>query len=141
MHVRSLASAFGLCAALVLPLAAAAGPLPGGPDGDGDGVENAFDNCTTISNTSQADADHDGCGDSCDPNIPCDLDGNGSVGGGDFIILSGNFGCVAPTPCPGDCTGDGNTGGADFVALSAQFGQSKGPSGITNPSRDFAECP
>jgi hypothetical protein len=63
------------------------------------------------------------------------------VGGGDFIILSGNFGCVAPTPCPGDCTGDGNTGGADFVALSAQFGQSKGPSGITNPSRDFAECP
>jgi hypothetical protein len=141
MKVSLMALAFGFSLVVGLPLAATAGPLPGGADGDGDGVENAFDNCTTISNTSQADADHDGCGDSCDPNIPCDLDGNGSVGGGDFIILSGNFGCVAPTPCPGDCTGDGNTGGADFVALSAQFGQSKGPSGITNPSRDFAECP
>jgi hypothetical protein len=140
MHIRSLASAFGLWAALVLPLAAAAGPLPGGPDGDGDGVENAFDNCTASSNTNQADADHDGCGDVCDPNLPCDLTGDGVVGGPDYVALVGNFGCSTPV-CTGDCTGDGITGGPDYVALVSQFGQAKGPSGITNPSRDFAECP
>jgi hypothetical protein len=37
-----------------------------GPDGDGDGVADATDNCRDDSNADQADADADGVGDACD---------------------------------------------------------------------------
>jgi len=36
------------------------------PDGDGDGVVDAIDNCPVDANTDQADNDHDGSGDVCD---------------------------------------------------------------------------
>jgi len=140
MKVSLMALAFGFCLVVGLPLAASAGPLPGGPDSDGDTVEDAFDNCSQDSNSDQADGDHDGCGDECDPDLLCDFTGDGAVGGPDFIIQSGAFGCNTGS-CPGDCTGDGATGGPDFIALSGEFGQKKGPSGITNPSRDPVECP
>jgi hypothetical protein len=38
------------------------------PDGDGDGVPDASDNCPSVANTNQADADTDGHGDACDSN-------------------------------------------------------------------------
>jgi hypothetical protein len=121
------------------PLAATAGPAPGGADTDGVTVEDAFDNCTTISNAGQEDADHDGCGDVCDPAITCDADGNGAVGGGDFIIISSQWGMTGALA--GDCDGNGTVGGGDFIQLSLEWGLQKGPSGITNPSRDYTECP
>jgi hypothetical protein len=37
------------------------------PDGDGDGISDAADNCSTVSNPSQSDGDSDGVGDACDP--------------------------------------------------------------------------
>ncbi len=46
---------------------------PMGPDGDGDGVPDADDNCPEVPNTDQADGDGDDIGDACDP----DLDGDG----------------------------------------------------------------
>ena len=44
-------------------------------DDDGDGVPNCFDNCPTVSNASQANADGDAFGDACDcaPNDPFNL--------------------------------------------------------------------
>jgi len=37
------------------------------PDDDNDGVADGSDNCPQVANASQADADHDGVGDACDP--------------------------------------------------------------------------
>jgi len=42
------------------------------PDGDGDGVTDAADNCPEVVNVSQADADGDGYGDACD--APAEID-------------------------------------------------------------------
>lgn len=43
------------------------GPPADPNDVDGDGVPNASDNCPSIANPDQADSDHDGIGDACDP--------------------------------------------------------------------------
>ena len=40
---------------------------PSAPDQDGDGVPDSSDNCPTVPNPDQADGDHDGVGDACDP--------------------------------------------------------------------------
>ena len=54
-----------------------------GPDVDGDGINDAFDNCRTVANHDQTDTDGDGLGDACD-NCPTvrnidqvDTDGDG----------------------------------------------------------------
>ena len=80
MKAGLIALTFGFFLVVGLPLAATAGPTPGGADSDGDTVEDAFDNCTAIANPGQEDADHDGCGDVCDPPLLCDCDANGIVG-------------------------------------------------------------
>jgi len=139
MKAGLITLAFGLFLVAGLPLAATAGPTPGGADGDGDTVEDAFDNCTGISNPGQEDADHDGCGDVCDPALLCDCDGDGFVGVPDFTIMSIEWGSTAGGQC--DCDGDTFVGIPDFTVLSSEWGQQKGPSGITNPSRDYTECP
>ena len=142
MKVRLIALAFGFFLAAGFPLAAIAGPTPGGADSDGDTVEDAFDNCTTIYNPGQEDADHDGCGDVCDPALLCDADGDGGVGIGDYNIMSAQWGATgAPGQYAADCDNDGGVGIGDYNIISAEWGQVKGPSGITNPSRDYTECP
>jgi hypothetical protein len=139
MRASFLALTVGFFLAVGLPLAASAGPLPSSSgDGDGDTVKDIFDNCSTRTNASQADTDHDGCGDVCDQPVEADCSGNHVVGGEDFILLTSTFG-----QSPGSCDADGNgtTGGGDFVILSAQFGNVLGPSGITTANRNYTECP
>ncbi|EYF00107.1 Hypothetical protein CAP_1358 [Chondromyces apiculatus DSM 436] len=65
-------------------------------DADGDGVQDAVDNCPAVYNPSQADLDGDGLGDLCDP----DDDGDG--------VLDAADNCPR-TPNPGqeDANGDG----------------------------------
>jgi outer membrane protein OmpA-like peptidoglycan-associated protein len=66
-------------------------------DQDGDGIPDGIDNCPTTANPDQADQDHDGLGDACDP----DKDGDGFV---DNLGVSG-----------GGC----NTGGGGSLGLGA----------------------
>jgi hypothetical protein len=141
MRAGLITLTFGFFLVVGLPLAATAGPTPGGPDSDGDTVEDAFDNCTAVGNPGQEDADHDGCGDVCDPPMACDCNSDGTVGGPDFVVLQQEFLNSPPDPTTCDCNADGTVGGPDFVVLQQEFLDSKGPSGITNPSRDYTECP
>jgi hypothetical protein len=139
MRVSFLALTVGFFLAVGLPLAASAGPLPSSSgDTDGDGVKDAFDNCTNKSNANQADADHDACGDVCDQNVAADCDGNHAVGVTDFNLLVGSFGQT-----PGNCDADGNgaTGIGDYNLMLATFGNVIGPSGITTANRDLVACP
>jgi len=57
--------------------------LGSGSDNDGDGIDDAVDNCPAIANPGQEDTDGDGIGDACDacPNDPLnDADGDGVCG-------------------------------------------------------------
>ena len=49
-------------------LAVEGGAGPASPDGDGDGVPNASDNCPNVANPDQRDDDRDRVGRACDPN-------------------------------------------------------------------------
>ena len=67
-----------------------------GLDDDGDGIENIYDNCITVSNPDQSDNDQDGLGDACDP----DDDNDG--------ILDTEDNCpFTPNPDQLDTDGDG----------------------------------
>ena len=51
---------------------------------------------------------------------PADLDGNGSVGGGDLAILLNAWG--ACTACAADIDGNGEVNGADLATLLSSWG-------------------
>ena len=56
------------------------------------------------------------------PPLVGDINGDGSVGFPDFLILSANFGQSVDPGTNGDIDGDGMVGFPDFLALSANFG-------------------
>ena len=51
---------------LLLTLTIIGGTVVYAVDGDGDGIDDAADNCVTVANTNQLDTDSDGFGDTCD---------------------------------------------------------------------------
>jgi hypothetical protein len=84
--------------------------IVGGPliDADGDGVPDASDNCPSIPNTSQADCDLDGTGDTCEI----------ASGGSDF----NQDGVPDECQCLGDVSRNGIINGTDLATVLAAWG-------------------
>jgi hypothetical protein len=142
MKLRFAALLAGFCLVVGLPLAALAGPTPGGPSSDTDGVEDAFDNClppaVNAVNPNQSDKDHDGCGDFCD----ADMDQNSTAGVSDFLLFKSAFGASSPSPAynpSADMDCNGAVGVSDFLLFKAEFGTTAGPSGVSN--KNPTACP
>jgi hypothetical protein len=106
-------------------------------DSDGDGIPDTEDNCPTVSNPNQEDADSDNMGDACDdcPNDPHnDADGDGVCGDLDNCPNT-------PNPNQEDADGDGI---GDACASRLTVNKAGGGTGtvISDPSGIFcgADC-
>ena len=109
---------------------------PGALDTDTDGVADAIDNCTLVSNANQLDTNGDGYGNICD----ADLNNSGTVTTADFGLLRSVLGQawsrVSNGPPPNttvsaaDMNGSGTVTTADFGLLRARLGTAPGPSGL-----------
>jgi hypothetical protein len=120
MKISLIALVAGFCLVVGLPLAATAGPTPGGPDTDGDGVENAFDNCPAAVNPAQKDLDHDNCGDFCD----CDYDNNTVCNSGDYFAFKATYlkGVGDPGYNPlADCDCNGVINSGDYFCFKTGY--------------------
>jgi hypothetical protein len=98
-------------------------------DGDGDGVGDAYDNCTLAANTGQRDTDGDNIGNQCD----CDFNQDNFCGGPDFTLFLGCFNAATngdPTCEAADMNGDGFVGGPDLTLFIGGFNVAPGPSGL-----------
>ncbi|MEM7082195.1 MAG: reprolysin-like metallopeptidase [Pseudomonadota bacterium] len=96
---------------------------PAGTDSDGDGVFDDSDNCTDVVNPAQVDADGDGYGNRCDP----DLNNDGIV---NFLDLSQFQPLFLSTDPVADFNVDGNVNFLDLVILTERFLGMPGPSGL-----------
>ena len=97
-----------------------ADPIVDPSDQDGDKVADRSDNCTEDANPEQVDSDGDGYGNLCD----ADYDGDGVVGGRDFLLFRSTFGKRASQRgflAAADADGDGVIAGTDFLAFRAQY--------------------
>ncbi|MFK7888174.1 MAG: hypothetical protein AB8G16_15040 [Gammaproteobacteria bacterium] len=95
------------------------------PDTDDDGIQDVADNCITVINPDQRDADGDGIGSLCD----ADFDQNCQVNVIDLGLLRASFfGTDANT----DINGDGVVNVIDLGLLRTAFFNDPGPSGVAN---------
>lgn len=98
-------------------------------DTDDDGVEDALDNCTFDSNSTQKDLDTDGCGDICDG----DFNQNGFVDPADFSLFKSAYQTMQGQPgynplADMDC--NGAVAAMDFSLFKSGYGAPPGPSGL-----------
>ncbi len=89
-------------------------------DADEDGVLDSVDNCTDVSNVSQTDADGDGFGNACDP----DLNNDNIV---NFIDLSAFSALFLSTDSTADFNDDGSVNFLDLIIMQAFFFAPPGP--------------
>jgi len=107
-------------------------PLPGcsaGTDDDGDEVCDDVDICLGFDDPDQIDTDQDGFGNRCD----ADYDGDGFVGGSDFLVFRSAFGTNLGEPLydpETDSDGDDSIGSADFLNFRATWHLPPGPSAL-----------
>ena len=92
-----------------------------GIDSDGDGVDDAIDNCTLEVNADQLDTNGDGFGNICDADLNGDLQTNLS----DFSAFRSAFGTAGPDA---DFDGNGSVNLSDFSLFRSMFGKAPGPS-------------
>ena len=141
MKISLMAVVAGFCLVVGLPLAAMAGPTPGGPSAaDGDGIEDFFDNCYLDANADQKDFDHDGCGNVCDS----DSNNDGLVNALDLTAFKATY--LKGEGSPGynsayDATCDGLVNALDLTVFKGNYLQTAGPSGFPAAQRNTAACP
>jgi hypothetical protein len=100
------------------------------PDQDGDGIADASDNCTAVSNAGQSDVDGDQFGDACD----CDFSQNGVCNVDDFTLFLPDFASGVDSGIGSDMNGSGVVNIDDFMAFLAGFAAgAPGPSGLAAP--------
>lgn len=92
-------------------------------DRDGDGVDDATDNCLDRANANQRDSNSDGYGSACD----ADLDGNRIVNYADLALFRQRFGTSNPDA---DFDGNGFVNAADLALMRMSFGRPPGPSAV-----------
>ncbi len=92
----------------------------GEQDTDGDGVTDAFDNCSLLPNPSQRDTNGDGFGNRCDP----DLNNDNIVNLADVSLFRAVFGT---DDADADFNGDGVVNGIDFRILRSFLFSPPGP--------------
>jgi len=99
-------------------------------DRDNDLILDQNDNCPSIANNDQADANNDGIGDACPTDCVADFDNDGDVDGVDAATFGADFGatnCTSGTLCEGDFDIDGDVDGVDAATFAADFGRSNCP--------------
>ncbi len=96
-------------------------------DADGDGVDDALDNCPKVANADQRDSNGDGFGNLCD----ADLDNNGVVDALDITAFKSAFGSSGSN-LDADFNGDGWVNTLDLAILKGQVGKAPGLA-VTRP--------
>jgi hypothetical protein len=95
-------------------------------DADGDGIADDLDNCTLVANPTQLDADGDGYGNACDP----DLNNDGVVNINDLNRLKARLGVTPVVDAAADLDGNGAVNINDLNRLKSFLGKPPGPSGL-----------
>lgn len=102
-------------------------------DSDGDGILDAADNCTVLSNADQRDTDQDGFGNRCDADLNNDLIVNAAdLGLFKNCYLKPAADAQCPHPQDADINGDGNANAVDLGLFKALYLKPPGPRGIVN---------
>lgn len=93
-------------------------------DTDGDGTDDALDNCTLTANPDQRDSNGDGFGNACD----ADINDDGTVNSLDLGLFKRVFSTVSSDA---DINGDGRVNSQDLGLFKRMFLKPPGPSNVT----------